>query len=128
MSTSRVFNAPLCSANDAIARTEFKSERARLSNKVLSIVVFGASGDLARKKTFPALFNLFITGLLPKSTIILGYGRSALEPAAFEKQISENFAANADPECRKAFLHQCVYFRGQYNSSDDVARMSKELG
>lgn len=25
----------------------------------LSIVVFGASGDLAKKKTFPALFNLF---------------------------------------------------------------------
>ena len=26
---------------------------------LLSVVVFGASGDLAKKKTFPALFNLF---------------------------------------------------------------------
>lgn len=30
-----------------------------LENGSLSIIVLGASGDLAKKKTFPALFNLF---------------------------------------------------------------------
>ena len=34
----------------------------------LSVVVVGASGDLARKKTYPALFKLFCMSLLPKHT------------------------------------------------------------
>ena len=32
----------------------------------LSVVVLGASGDLAKKKIFPALFALYYEGLLPK--------------------------------------------------------------
>ena len=42
----------------------------------LSIVVVGASGDLAKKKTFPSLLNLFADGLLPKNIEIWGYARS----------------------------------------------------
>ena len=41
------------------------------------IVVLGASGDLAQKKTFPALFALFKQGLLPKDVHIVGYARSS---------------------------------------------------
>jgi glucose-6-phosphate 1-dehydrogenase len=33
---------------------------------MLSIVVLGASGDLAKKKIFPALFTLFYQGMLPE--------------------------------------------------------------
>lgn len=42
----------------------------------MTIVVIGASGDLAKKKTYPALFNLFELDLLPKYTRIVGYARS----------------------------------------------------
>ncbi|CAI4777491.1 CBM_collapsed_G0047720.mRNA.1.CDS.1 [Saccharomyces cerevisiae] len=45
-------------------------------NTVIS--VFGASGDLAKKKTFPALFGLFREGYLDPSTKIFGYARSKL--------------------------------------------------
>jgi len=41
------------------------------------IVVLGASGDLAKKKTFPALFALFQQGLLPKDVHIIGYARTS---------------------------------------------------
>ncbi|MCO5602244.1 hypothetical protein L7F22_056372 [Adiantum nelumboides] len=45
----------------------------------LSIIVYGASGDLAKKKTFPALFNLFRQGFLPPDQVqIFGYARSPL--------------------------------------------------
>lgn len=40
------------------------------------IVVLGASGDLAKKKTFPAIFALFQQGLLPKDVKIVGYART----------------------------------------------------
>ena len=38
-------------------------------------VVFGASGDLAKKKIYPTLWSLFKEGLLPKNTTIVGYAR-----------------------------------------------------
>ena len=34
-------------------------------NKPITFVILGASGDLAKKKTFPALFQIFINNLLP---------------------------------------------------------------
>lgn len=36
----------------------------------LSIIVLGASGDLAKKKTYPALFDLFAHGYLPNRCIV----------------------------------------------------------
>ncbi|KAF5394281.1 hypothetical protein PHET_11898, partial [Paragonimus heterotremus] len=42
------------------------------------MVVFGASGDLARKKTYPSVWWLFRDGLLPPNTFIIGYARSSL--------------------------------------------------
>lgn len=41
----------------------------------LSIVVLGASGDLATKKTFPALFQLYRQRFLPHRFQIVGYAR-----------------------------------------------------
>src|ERR1700744_2097126 len=43
------------------------------SNRVL--VVFGATGDLARRKLFPGFFHLFREGLMPEDFRIIGSGR-----------------------------------------------------
>ena len=55
------------SRNNSLERNSFRSESFSEDRDqevipdvgCLSIVVLGASGDLAKKKTFPALFNLF---------------------------------------------------------------------
>jgi glucose-6-phosphate 1-dehydrogenase len=39
------------------------------------ITIFGANGDLAKRKLLPALFNLFHEGLLPEKFLIVGNGR-----------------------------------------------------
>ncbi len=54
----------------------------------LLIVVVGASGDLAKKKTYPALFELYLARLLPSSAIICGYARSELTGDEFTVRIS----------------------------------------
>ncbi|PLR80224.1 glucose-6-phosphate dehydrogenase [Bacillus sp. V33-4] len=41
----------------------------------LTFVLFGATGDLAKRKIFPSLFNLFLDGKMPKSFAIIGLGR-----------------------------------------------------
>jgi len=48
-----------------------------LTDSTLAVCVVGASGDLAKKKTFPSLLNLYDDNLLPKNTIIWGYARSS---------------------------------------------------
>ncbi|MEO6397425.1 MAG: glucose-6-phosphate dehydrogenase, partial [Tepidiformaceae bacterium] len=49
------------------------------------VVVIGATGDLARRKLLPALYNLHLGGLLPESGKIIGYARSELSTADFQK-------------------------------------------
>ena len=55
---------------------EEEEQQLQYLNACLSVVVVGASGDLAKKKTFPSLLNLFADDLLPKNVLIWGYARS----------------------------------------------------
>jgi glucose-6-phosphate 1-dehydrogenase len=51
-----------------------------------TVVVFGASGDLARRKLFPALYDLGYEGLLPDRYSIVGTGGSRLDEADFRER------------------------------------------
>jgi glucose-6-phosphate 1-dehydrogenase len=51
-----------------------------------TLVIFGASGDLARRKLLPALYDLAHEGLLPKGYAIVGSGGSPLDDAGFRER------------------------------------------
>ena len=53
-----------------------------MSGKVI-IVIFGATGDLNRRKLFPSIFRLFNEGLLPKDIHIVGLATRELDTAGF---------------------------------------------
>lgn len=63
---------------------------------MLSVVVVGASGDLAKKKIFPALFALYYEGLLPKHVQILGYARSKSSTDDFREKIRFSLPCRLD--------------------------------
>lgn len=42
----------------------------------MTFVLFGATGDLAKRKLFPALYNLFLDGKIPDAISIIGLGRT----------------------------------------------------
>jgi glucose-6-phosphate 1-dehydrogenase len=48
-----------------------------------AIVVFGASGDLTKRKLLPAFYNLFVRGLMPKGFAIVGYSRTEMSDEQF---------------------------------------------
>jgi glucose-6-phosphate 1-dehydrogenase len=60
--------------------------RLRRSPDPCALVVFGASGDLTRRKLFPALYSLAVRRLLPERFGIVGVARSA--------QTTENWVAD----------------------------------
>lgn len=64
-------------------------EESKGPHRVLTIVIIGASGDLAWKKTFPAIFSLWRQGLLPKDVNVVGYARSDLDINKFKQKISQ---------------------------------------
>jgi glucose-6-phosphate 1-dehydrogenase len=53
----------------------------------MTIVLFGATGDLAKRKLFPALYNLFLDGKLPDSISIVGLGRNYFPDDIFQSKV-----------------------------------------
>ena len=54
-----------------------------------TVVIFGASGDLTRRKLIPALHSLGCEGLLPKTVQVLGVARSPLTDEDFRARLHE---------------------------------------
>lgn len=85
-----------------------------------TVFVIGASGDLAKKKTYPSLYELFVNGLLPAGrTTIVGYARSDISDAKFRDTIRVHLPATGDAAKLEAFLAICCYRSGGYD--DDAA-------
>ena len=55
--------------------------------KKLVIVIFGASGDLTKRKLMPALYTLYSGGRLPEGFSILGIGRTEYTDARYQEYI-----------------------------------------
>ena len=58
--------------------------------KNLILVIFGASGDLTKRKLIPALYNLFCQNLMPQSFCVLGVGRTHFSDEEFRQNMNEN--------------------------------------
>ncbi|GAB4818749.1 hypothetical protein N2152v2_005795 [Parachlorella kessleri] len=102
------------------------------SQSALSIVVVGASGDLAKKKIFPALFALFYEGHLPETIRVFGYARSKMSDEEFRDMIGTNLTCRvaAGENCgvmMDKFLARCHYQAGQYDSEADFAKLDEQL-
>jgi len=81
--------------------------------------VFGASGDLAYKKTFPGLHSLFKSSQLPKFAIF-GYARSKLTLDGWRDKVLSKIA-DAQPE----FRNKLEYVSGQYDSVPDFELLAQ---
>lgn len=98
-----------------------------LSEKALSVVIFGATGDLARKKLYPGLYQLILMGHFPRSVKILGYGRKAVEMEAFVAKQCVNI--KEDPRYPKAdFVKQLSFCGGgAYDKPEGFGMLNTQL-
>lgn len=71
-------------------------EHVTKGESTLSITVVGASGDLAKKKIFPALFALFYEGCLPQDFSVFGYARTKLTHEELRVMISSTLTCRID--------------------------------
>lgn len=73
-----------------------------IKNQVL--VIFGASGDLTKRKLIPALYVLYKQKLLPEKFAVLGASRSSLTDIEFRTRVSEFLPVESDVESFKKML------------------------
>jgi glucose-6-phosphate 1-dehydrogenase len=60
-----------------------------------ALVIFGVTGDLARKKLIPAVYDLANRGLLPSGFVVLGFARRDWGPSEFSEMAKEAAQAHA---------------------------------
>ncbi|KAI9132074.1 glucose-6-phosphate dehydrogenase [Acaryochloris sp. CCMEE 5410] len=95
------------------------------------IVVFGAAGDLTKRKLIPALHNLAQNKLLPDAFAILGIGRTPTQTDAFRSQIHQDlqeFAAEAlDSEVWEWLEPRLHYLAGDFQAPDTYQHLAAQL-
>ena len=112
-----------------------------VSVKVETLVLFGATGDLAQRMLFPSLYNLHLDGLLADALTIIGSGRSKMDRAAFHGQVRDALtehlpADRIEASAVDAFIERidyCAIDAGAGTGYDDLAallgdRMQRPIG
>jgi len=98
----------------------------------ISIIIFGASGDLTQRKLIPSLFNLCRKGRLPKQIRVIGYGGTEFSDEQFRAHLEEGVKQFASfefkPEQWADFAPNIVYIQGKYDKLDDFERLSEAMG
>jgi glucose-6-phosphate 1-dehydrogenase len=92
------------------------------------LVIFGITGNLARKKTFPALYNLERRRLL--EVPIIGSGRSAWsdDDLRAEARKAVEAAGPSDPDVMDRFLERLRFVGGDLDDPTTYERLREALG
>lgn len=97
-----------------------------------SFVLFGATGDLTRRKIMPGLFSLSSQGLLPKNFVIVAFARREKDDAVYRKELRENMKEFAPklptdgPEWDR-FVKNVYYVRSDFDDADGYKRLADRL-
>jgi glucose-6-phosphate 1-dehydrogenase len=96
-----------------------------------AIVMFGASGDLARRKLLPALYELAVHSCLAPRFRVLGFARTPMSDDQFRQKAGESLPKEgrpgADENKKSEFLKQLQYFGGDYNDPEAFRRLVQRL-
>lgn len=130
--TSLSFDSSAVAAGSVDFQTHYNLEKNDWKNSSLSVVVVGASGDLAKKKIFPALFALYYEGLLTENVQVFGYARSKMSDEQFREVIARTLACRVDAKERCAdamdrFLSKCYYQAGAYDTPAGYQELDRRM-
>jgi glucose-6-phosphate 1-dehydrogenase len=104
-----------------------------MAEKASTLLLFGATGDLARRMLLPSLYGLDSDGLLPEGLRIIGTARSALDDAAFRERaraaLGEHLPEGFFQEgIANRFLARLHYVPVDINDPSAFARLEKAIG
>lgn len=97
-----------------------------------TFLLFGATGDLARRMIFPSLYNLLSDGLLPDDFLIVASGRSEMDDDAFRKEVDAALhqflpADRYDAERAARFVALIGYQPVDAGNADQFAKLAERI-
>ncbi|MDQ1742782.1 MAG: glucose-6-phosphate 1-dehydrogenase [Pseudonocardiales bacterium] len=96
-----------------------------------ALVVFGVTGDLARKKLLPAIYDLANRGLLPADFVLLGFARRDWEDEDFEslakKAAKEHARTNWNEEVWARLADDIKFVPGSFDDDEAFDTLSSTL-
>ena len=94
-------------------------------------VIFGASGDLAKRKLIPALYSLYANQLIPEDFLILGVARTPYSDEKFREKMREaltGFLENEDKKKIDKFIEKLFYQPLTYDKKNSYSELKERLG
>lgn len=100
-----------------------------------AVVIFGASGDLSRRKLLPALYRLFYERRIPPNFAVVGSSRTPMSDDQFRERMKESVSkfledAPFDEDVWRSFAQSLFYVPGDLNkpeSYEDIRRKLDEV-
>ncbi len=130
---------PMGDVNPEAFKNPFRESHSLSSPEPCILVIFGASGDLTKRKLIPALFNLMKDGLLPQNFVCVGFARRNMTDEDFRKIMSEgiNEFSRTRPEgeelknfTNRLFYHQSEFGddKGYDSLNEALSKLDKQFG
>ena len=96
-----------------------------------ALVIFGASGDLTKRKLLPSLYNLASYHLLPADFSIIGVARRPLSDDIFRDQLGKALAElgtqPVDPNLWSRFRGRISYCAGEFDNPETYKKLKEAL-
>ena len=115
-------------------RNPLRDPRDRRLNRIAgpsSLVLFGVTGDLARKKLMPAVYDLANRGLLPPSFALVGFARRQWENEDFAAEVKESVKSYArtpfDETVWKQLSEGIRFVQGEFDDDDAFKRLGETI-
>jgi glucose-6-phosphate 1-dehydrogenase len=123
----------MMASKSAVAERPVQEKKSSISPAdPCTIVIFGASGDLSRRKLVPALYGLAAQNCLARRFAIIGFARTPMTDEAFQESAIESVKKFADTstlreaEC-KEFANALAYVSGEYDHQEAFDKLKKRL-
>ncbi len=95
------------------------------------MVIFGATGDLTKRKLFPALYNLAKSNLLSRDFAVVCTSRTDMSTEAYREQITQEMktfaTSSVDPEIWNWFLQRIYYISGDVKNPESYHKLKALL-
>src|SRR6266481_5834973 len=125
---------PPTESKTMITTTEATQSSAQLQPHVADpcvMVIFGASGDLTKRKLLPALCNLAQDNLLPEQFAIVGFATNDYTTESFRKMLGEEIPkyapAPVDLKFWDGIAERIYYVRGDFQDTEAFRRLQEQI-
>lgn len=112
------------------ARPKFDEDRGRVADRCI-MVIFGASGDLTKRKLLPSIYNLGRNNLMPREFAILGFAKDELTEEDFRQNVRDDIRdydeAPVDSALSDWIADHSYYLSGDFSNPADYEALKAKI-